>query len=194
MKIALKWKLFLVVGALGLISFTSCSDDDDAPKAPSVTDVNGSYAGKVYYKMLADPQPAQANTPEPAHVAIEATVQNDTISINKFPVEALVKTIITDEAQAQELIDKIGDVSYKIGFSAALNAAQDSIQLTLDPKALEFSIPLTEDTPMNIRVVITATEQGTYAIQGKKLQYGLKATVPGLFEAGFGLSFKLDKK
>ena len=196
MKIALKWKLFFVLGAISLISFTSCSDDDDAPKAPAVTDVNGSYAGKVYYESLAvNPQnESVTETPETPSVAIEATVNNDTISINKFPVEALVKTIITDETQAQELIDKIGDISYKIGFNAALNAAQDSITLTLDPKPLEFSIPLTEENSMDIRVEIAVTEQGVYAIKEKNLQYGLKATVPGLFEAGFGLSFKLDKK
>lgn len=192
----MKWKLFLVMGAISLISFTSCSDDDDAPKAPAVTDVNGAYAGKVYYETLAvNPQQAsEAEVPEQPNVEIEATVSNDTISINKFPIEALVKTIITDETQAQDLIDKIGDVSYRIGFNAALNAAQDSILLTLAPQALEFSIPLTEENPMNIRVEIAVTEQGTYAINGKNLQYGLKATVPGLFESGFGLSFKLNKK
>lgn len=196
MKMLSKWKLFLILGAICTLSLVACGDDDDnVPPEPQVTDVNGSYAGKAYYKNLA-PATLTSNTPpsDIPSVAIDAEVKNDTISITRFPVEALVKTIVTNEEEANKLIEKIGDVNYRIGFSAALNAARDTINLELNPEPIEFSIPLTEENTLQITVNIEASRPGVYAIGKKRLEYQLKATVPGLFEEGFLLAFQLNKK
>lgn len=195
MKIAFKSIFLLAISIIGLTSVTSCDDDND-PKTPELTDVIGQYSGKVYYeKIEAEAQLAKniAGEEKPNLVA-EAEIKGDTIYIKKFPVEAFVKTIITDEEQANQLIEKIGDIDYKMSYKSAFNATQDSINMTLNPESIELTLPVNEENEMNVTVNIVVTKEGVYEVKNKKLDFGLKASVPSFLPDGFSLSFKLAKK
>lgn len=189
MKIALKWTLCLVLGVIGLTTFTSCDDDDDAPKAPEVTDVYGDYSGKMEYVLLNTGKGREAaKTPS---VDVTAKINNDTITFAEFPIESLVVAIVGEEAAAG-IIDQIGksSINYEIGYVPTLNAANDTVAMKLDPKPIE--IPLGEKAKISISVAVV--EEGAYSVEKKNTSFELKATVPLLLEDGISLKFNLNKK
>lgn len=202
MKIALKWTLMMVLGVVGLSTFTSCGDDkDDTPPPPSVTEVNGAYSGKMTYKINA-PQPKQASpSTDPTTTTLDVTVKNDTIYFEKFPADGLIKTIIPDATMAEAIIKAVGDIKYKVGFKSALNAKQDSISLEMAPKPLMITYPISETVNMAVEVIIEVSDKGIYSINGKDLKFNLKATKAMLGESNaleaigtFSLSFDMKKK
>lgn len=184
MKIALKWTLCLVLSVIGLTTFTSCDDDENVPEAPKVTDVYGEYTGKMEYVLLTQEGKATATIPS---VDVNATINNDTITFAKFPVEALVKAIITDENTANGIIEGLGDINYEIGYKASLNAANDTVAMKLDPKPLAI-----KGLPVSVNIAVA--KEGVYSVEKKNATFELKATVTGLFEDGISLKFNLNKK
>lgn len=202
MKIALKWTLMMVLGVVGLSTFTSCEDDKKEPTPPSVTEVNGKYAGTMTYKVIAPAPEGKQAMPQtdPTATTLDVTVKNDTIYFDKFPADGLIKAIITDETLAETIIKAVGDIKYNVGFKAELNAKQDSIGLKMDPKPLTITYPISETVNMTVEVIIEVTENGAYAIEGKNLNFNLKATkamlgeINALEEIGiFSLSFNMKK-
>lgn len=183
MKIALKWTLCLVLSVIGLTTFTSCDDDEKVPETPQLTDVYGEYTGKMEYALLKE---GKADETIPS-VDVNATVNNDTITFAKFPVEALVKAIITDENAANEIIKGLGDINYEIGYKGSLNAANDTIAMKLDPKPLAI-----KGLPVSVNIAVA--KEGVYSVEKKNASFELKATVAGLFEDGISLKFNLNKK
>ena len=197
-------KLFfacMVVGSTVVLS--SCSDDDDdkTPTPPSVTDVYGDYSGKMLVTPLEAPK--KVNTGEaPAGTDIAAVVEHDTVYFDNFPIADLVAGIVGEE-QASEIVEKIGKVSYKVGYEGALNAAQDSIYMEFDPKPLAVSFELGEGdeaVTYNVEVTISAVKKGSYELSSKKLGFDLNAEkvtmgeteVPTFVPSEF--AFKLNKK
>lgn len=194
-------KLFfacMVVGSTVVLS--SCSDDDDenTPTPPSVTDVYGDYSGKMLVTPLE--KPVLLATEEPAGTDIAAVVKSDTVYFNDFPIDDIVKSIITDEDAAAKIIEQIGRIDYKVGYKGSLNAAQDSIYMVFDPKPLSITLPGEGEETTTVEVTITASEKGSYELSSKKLNFDLnadKVTLGGedlpVFEAS-EFAFKLNKK
>lgn len=188
MKKTLKWSLVMMLAVFGL-PFASCSDDDnETPTVPTVEDVVGDYSGKMTYAM------AKAAAEE--GTTLDLTVTGDSINFKEFPFEALVKVIIQDEATAEGIIASIEKLEYKTGYTAAMNAAKDSVYLTLDPKPLNI-----EALGMSISVSIEAANKGSFAINesNKNLKFNLTATEAKLGEqnmlpAPIVLSFDMKKK
>lgn len=194
-------KLFFACMVVGsTIVLSSCSDDDDEniPAPPSVTDVNGDYSGKMFVSPLEVPTPITENK-EPAGMDIAAIVKSDTVYFNDFPISDLVADIVGEE-NAPAVIEKIGKVNYKIGFKSDLNAAQDSIYMTFDPKPLTIALPGDGEEVMNVEVTISAAKKGSYELSSKKLVFDLNADKVTLGEAEIPafkpseFAFKLDKK
>lgn len=188
MKKTLKWSLVMMLAVVSL-TFASCSDDDEIPTVPTVEEVVGDYTGKMTYTMA-----KAAASEEAPGTTLDLTVANDTISFKEFPFGALVKAIISDEATAEGIIASIGKLEYKTGYKAAMNAANDSVSLTLDPKPL-----IIEALGMSIAVSIEAADKGSYAIDSKNLKFNLTATEAKLGEtnalpAPIVLSFDMKKK
>lgn len=190
MKKTLKWSLVMMLAVFGL-TFASCSDDDDnTPTVPTVEEVVGEYSGKMTYDMA-----KAAASEETPGVTLDLTVKNDSINFDKFPFEALVKAIIPNEEMANGIIEQVKKVEYKVGYKAKMNAANDSVYLTLDPKPL--AIALGEN--MAVSVTITAANEGAYAVNEKNLKFNLTATEAKLGEtnalpAPIVLSFDMKKK
>ena len=58
---------------------------------------------------------------EPVGIEVNAEVKDNEIAINKFPVDDLIKSIIEDPDQAEIIIKAIGDINYKIPYTATFN-------------------------------------------------------------------------
>lgn len=177
-------KLFfacMVVGSTVVLS--SCSDDEDdkTPTPPSVTDVNGDYSGKMFMNPIKETETFAEN--EPVGTDVTATVKSDTVYFSDFPVTDLVTSIVGPDL-APAIIEQLGKVSYKVGYEATLNAAQDSIYMVYDPQPLKLEyLPAEDSDPIKVEVTVTASEKGSYELSSKKLNFDLnadKVTVAGI--------------
>ena len=172
----LKKSIFFVAALTTVLSFTSCSDDDDDPKTPSVTDVYGSYKGKMSVDGAL--QALAANDEAPAGIDVTATVNNDTIYFENFPVETIIAAIEGDD-NAAEIIESMDKVSFKVGYEGKLNQAQDSIGMVLNPKPMEFIYKVTEEeveVEKNVKVTISVPENEKSAYSDKILKFNLEAS------------------
>ncbi|MBC8619792.1 DUF4840 domain-containing protein [Parabacteroides faecis] len=191
MKKTLKWSLVMMLAVVGL-TFASCSDDDDnTPTVGTVEDVNGEFTGKMTYT-----KEAKATEADPTATELELKVANDSIQFEKFPYQALVVAILGEEA-SKPIIAQIGDsLQYKTIYTATMNAAKDSVVMTLNPDPLKISI---EALNMEVEVNIEAPNKASYAVSDKNLKFALKAASVKVGETDFpftpmDLSFDMKKK
>lgn len=179
MKKMLKWSFFMMCAMVGMV-FTSCDDDDDVV-LPTVEEVNGQYAGTMAYG-------------EAEPVALELAVANDSVVFAEFPYEALVEAVVGED-NAAGIIELIGKLEYKVAYKAEMNAACDSVIMTLEPETL--NIPLNE--AVAVAVTIESAGNAAYAVGEKNLKFNLKATEAKLGEmnalpAPIELAFDVKKK
>lgn len=168
----LKKSIFFVAALTTALSFTSCSDDDD-PKMPSVTDVYGTYKGEVD---VVDALVGRADEGDASEPKVTATVNNDTIYFENFPVDAILATIESEE-DAVEIAKTLDKVSFKVGYKGELNQSQDSIGLTLDPKPLKFTYKKTVnevEVEKNVEVTVNVPENENSAYSDKVLKFDLE--------------------
>ena len=178
---------FMVLGTSFVVS--SCDDDNHTP---SLADANGSYKGKMLVTPLGV-NPTSAQTPG---IDIAAIVKSDTVYFDNFPMTELVASIVGEEA-APGIVEKIGKVSYKVGYKGNLNTAQDSIYMALDPKPLVINVPLGETTA-KVEVTISAKKKGSYELSSRKLVFNVNADkvmmgenpVPGFPASEFAFNLK----
>ena len=178
-----RFVLFVMVLSLAT-TFTSCSNDDDEDiPVYSLKDVEGNYLGKMTTESApVIPTENAGESEEPVGIEVNAEVKDNEIAINKFPVEDLIKSIIEDPDQAEIIIKAIGDINYKIPYTATFNENKDNILLQLQPEPLEIkfdpSTQLTanEKEPTEITVIVTvqADEKGDFAYNGKTLKFAIK--------------------
>lgn len=185
MKKTLKWSLVMMLAVVGL-TFASCSDDDDnTPTVGTVEDVNGEFTGKMTYTKEAK-EAAETGT------TLELKVANDSIQFEKFPYQALVVELLGEEA-SKTIIEAIGDsLNYKINYTATMNAAKDSVVMTLKPEPLKIDVA-------GVEVTIETEKTASYAVSDKNLKFALKAASVKVGGADFpftpmDLSFDMKKK
>ena len=186
MKKTLKWSLVMMLAVFGL-TFASCSDDDDeTPTVPTVEEVVGDYSGKMTYAM------AKATAEE--GTALDLTVKNDSVTFDKFPYEALVAAIVGEDA-VPGIVALVKDLRYQVYYTAAMNAANDSVAITLKPEVLKINLGALG----TVNVTITSENKGSYAIDKKSLKFSLTATEAKIGDTNFlktpiALSFDMNKK
>lgn len=199
----------VVVMALGLsVSITSCGDDASAPEIVSAKDVEGNYSGKMKVTSLPQAQPHEA-TEEPVGADVTAIVEATEVVFAKFPVKDIIESIVPAE-QVDAFVKAIGDVTYKLPYTAALNKEYTQINLSFAPKPLEleFTVPIIpvsnsgvregEEVAPKMKVVVTfsAKDAGVFTYEGKTLKFAMnldKVTVDGeeVLPAALNLSFDL---
>ena len=158
--------------------FTSCSsDDDDVTKEPVITIeiVKGEYSGKMDVIVLTP----ESDLRMAAEVAVggtnvSATIKNDTVFFEDFPIKSLVELMVPEE-EVDEIVQAAGKVSYKVGYKASFNAAQDSLLMELDPKPLELTVSLDDESTLSIKMDVSVAEKGIYSVEKKKLVFEVKA-------------------
>ena len=90
--------------------------------------------------------------------------------------------IVKDEGLTDQIMEAIGDVSYKVGYEPTLTTAKDSINFILDPKPLSLSITMpsaTEDGEPETLVVEVKVEPGKiagYAVENANMKFNFAAT------------------
>ncbi|MEY8709033.1 DUF4840 domain-containing protein [Bacteroides faecichinchillae] len=170
------------------LGFTSCSDDDEIQFVPPITPqvMYGGFDGKMI-TISANPLKTENGDQDdsPVGIDISAKVDNDTVYFDKFPIKDIVFSIIKDEEKTNQILEAIGDVKYKVGYEARLNAAKDSVRFTLDPKSLnlEFAIPEPapkegeEVTPIKVEVKISAVEEfvNSYELSSTNMKFKFRA-------------------
>ena len=134
-----RFVLFVMVLSLAT-TFTSCSNDDDEDiPVYSLKDVEGNYLGKMTTESApVIPTENAGESEEPVGIEVNAEVKDNEIAINNFPVDDLIKSIIEDPDQAEIIIKAIGDINYKIPYTATFNENKDNILLQLQPEPLEI--------------------------------------------------------
>lgn len=188
----------MLVMALGLsVAMTSCGDDDSAPEVQSAKDVEGNYTGK----MLATPiQPEQQNAAEsPVGVDVTAKVEATDVVFAKFPIAELIKLIVGEDL-APGIIEAVGDVTYKLPYTAKLSKDYATIDLTFAPVPLELEIALPpvvaptegEEAPKTkVTVTISAEDAGVFTYEGKTLKFNMNIEKVMLGEAEFPMPAQL---
>ena len=162
-------KLFASALVMGCtLGFASCDNDDTAtpPTIVSTQSMYGDYTGVMTSLTIVPYEEESTDTPE--GTAITATVDNDTIYLTDFPIK-------------DQIVEAVGQVDYKIGYTPTLSAAKDSILFTLDPKPLKLSvnIPGTEEgesLPTAIEIKVQAAEGANYEGKTTALKFGFQAS------------------
>lgn len=168
----LNW-LFVPVMVLACAAgFVACDDDDNSPVPPATKDAWGEFKGKMQI-LPVTPAPALASMAA-AGTDVTATVKNDTVYFESFPIQDLVASLVPEE-NVEEIVKAIGEVKYKIGYKPALNAAQDSVYMTFDPKPLKIAVPMNETTTLAVEVTVSAMGKGGYELSSKNLEFDVKA-------------------
>ena len=123
------------------------------------------------------------------NVYVGAPVTPNAINVEAVSVPAgrratVAYTVLPDPDQAEIIIKAIGDINYKIPYTATFNENKDNILLQLQPEPLEIkfdpSTQLTanekELTEITVIVTVQADEKGDFAYNGKTLKFAIKAT------------------
>lgn len=171
----------LVLG--GSFVFTACSDDDDKlPKKVTTESMWGGYTGKMTALNISPAEEGNDGEETPAGTDISAKVANDTIYFEQFPIKDIVLSIVGDETVADNIVEAVGDVNYKIGYKPTLTQNQDSVQFVMDPKPLQLaiSIPASQEgeeaQALQIEVKVEAGEGAGYDVESANMKFHFGAT------------------
>lgn len=168
-------------------TMVSCdNDDENAPVIPDevTTDVMyGDYAGKMTVFSV-NPNENEDNDEgenDTTSVDISASVKNDTVYFEDYPIKDIVLSIVKDEDTANKIVEAVGKVNYKIGYEPKLTSAKDSIICNLEPESLKLSVTIpssTEENPqaLQIEVKVEANNNAMYAVEEGNLKFDIHAT------------------
>jgi hypothetical protein len=164
----------LVVAMIVFLGFslTSCNDERYEPIPVKLSDVDGSYKAR-----LVTSQGNKFN-----EKIIEFQAKDTIITFKDFPVREIVKTIITDPVKADTALAHIGKVEYKLEYISKINASQNLVELTFEPKTLALQIPV-DGVTKNAVVKLAAKQKGFFVGYDWSLRFGLEAekiTVDGV--------------
>lgn len=174
----------VLVMALGLsVATTSCGDDDSAPEVQSSKDVEGNYAGKMLVTPIPPVAPEAREAAEtPAGVDVTAIVEATDVVFDKFPIAELIK-LIAGEDLAPGIIEAVGDVTYKLPYTAKLSKDYTAIDLAFAPVPLELEIAFppvvaptegeAEAPKTKVTVTISAEDAGVFTYEGKTLKFNM---------------------
>lgn len=175
--------LMLVAGCS--LCFTACSDDDDV-KDPNEIDTSvmyGDYKGKMISCNIAAHEGNGENGEAEPGVDVSATIENNTMRFEKFPIKDIVLSIIKDEDLANKIVEAVGDVNYNVEYVPTLTAAKDSIMITLNPEPLMLTVTMPaenegeEAQSLVVEVQVEAGEKNAgYAVEDGNLKFNIDVT------------------
>lgn len=159
----LKSLMIAIIAFLGF-SLTSCNDDKYEPIPLKLSDVNGSYRAR-----LVTSQGGKFN-----EKIIDFTAKDTLITFKDFPVKEIVKSVVKDPAKADAAIASLGKIEYKLNYSSKLNADQNVVELTFEPKSLTLQIPV-DGTIKNTLVKLITKQKGFFVGYDWSMRFGLEA-------------------
>lgn len=166
------------------LSLTACSNEDSPNPIPPETITTQTMYGNYTGLMTLNTENAATTTEEEDSEkegnSVTATVDNDTIYFQDFPVKELVMAVVEDENVADQIVEALGNIDYSIGYTPTLTSTSDSIYCQLDPKPLRLTLPFStstegEETPanLNIQVNISSEEDANYEVASSILKLQL---------------------
>lgn len=169
------------------LGFTACSDDDNNNTPPGEVTaevIQGNYTGKMKTLYLSTQDLNTGNDGEETAqgVDITATIDKDSICFADFPIKDIVLSIVQDETMADQIVEAVGQVSYKVGYEATLNAAKDSVRLGTDPKPLKLAVQVpaatnSEETQaLVVEVSVDPVPGGAYSVEDSEMKFSLNVT------------------
>lgn len=177
--------LFASLFMLGCtMTFVSCSDDDDNNTPPTdvtAASVYGDYTGTMTTATVSPTDYNGTEEGEQTGTAVSAKVEGDTIYFDNFPIKDIVMSVVGDETTADQIVEAVGNVSYKIGYTPTVNEAKDSVMLALDPKPLQLSIEIPassegeEAQTLDIEVKVSPAEGANYESKSTNLKFMFSA-------------------
>ena len=192
--------LFVAAGSV----FVSCDKDNgndngtDGSTDVDATAVIGDYTGTM---SILEPTPTAEEGEDGGQTGTEikaAKVTATDIEFTDFPIRDLVAAIV-GENNADGIVNLVGQVDYKIPYTATVNEDKAGISLELAPEVLKITAGEGENA-LNVEVTINAKGTGEYTVESKNLVFSLTAaevTVAGnkldKFEA-MDIEFNLTKK
>lgn len=204
------WMMALLLSGV-CCGFVACSsNDDNLPKAaPDITAVQGVYDGEMNpYEVV--PNEGEGEGEEPAGTQVDATVSSDAIVFENFPIRDLIIQVLGDEALADAIVEKIGQVDYSVPYTALMNEDKTGVRLSLMPEPLKLTLPNDNEggetenfeaaESTEIEVSIVAEEEGVYTIESGKLGFRISAASVKIGENElpnfnpFTLDFDMNKK
>ena len=90
-------------------------------------------------------------------------------------------SVVGDETTADQIVEAVGNVSYKIGYTPTVTEAKDSVMLALDPKPLQLSIEIPassegeEAQTLDIEVKVSPAEGANYEGKSTNLKFMFSA-------------------
>lgn len=181
-------QFFAAILLLGC-SFTMVSCDNDDENAPVIPDevttdvMYGDYEGKMIVSSVNPNENGDSSEEgnDTTGVDISASVKNDTIYFEDYPIKDIVLSIVKDEDTANKIVEAVGKVNYKIGYEPKLTSAKDSITCNLEPEPLKLSVTIpssTEEEPqaLQIEVKVEANNNAMYSVEKGNLKFDIHAT------------------
>lgn len=157
---------FLIAAAIAVLGFslTSCMNDNYEPIPVKVNDIDGNYRAR-----LVTSQGGMFN-----EKIIDFKAKDSIITFGNFPVKEIVRSIVADPVKAEAVLADLDKIEYKLNFKPRLNAAQNIVELTLEPKVLSFQI--TQDgIPRSVSVKMGAKQKGFFVGYDHSLRFAWEA-------------------
>ncbi|MGM9802641.1 MAG: DUF4840 domain-containing protein [Muribaculaceae bacterium] len=154
------------------LSLASC-DDNNEPKGEILTaeTMYGAYTGTF------TAQTAVTQLNDEAGTTLNAEVANDTIYFSNFPINDIVMTIMGDEAATDAIVEAVGNVSYKLGYTPTVVASTQSIAMNIAPEPLVLNISIPADDEqvqtLTVTVEVSASSNATYTATDGKMQFAI---------------------
>lgn len=169
------------------LGFTACSDDDNNNTPPGEVTaevIQGNYTGKMKTLYLSAQDLNTGNDGEETAqgVDITATIDKDSICFADFPIKDIVLSIVQDETMADQIVEAVGQVSYKVGYKGTLNAAKDSVYFDTATKPLKLAVQIpsaanSEETQaLVVEVSVDPVPGGAYSVEDSEVEFSLNVT------------------
>lgn len=172
-----RMKFVIAALCIGLVSaaVVSCEPKTTTPTVEKTAyeAVAGNYSGKMTCTTVEEPKGLVVGTED---ASLE--IKDREIIIASFPLTSVVKSIVGEET-APAIVEAIGNVEYKIGFTAAFNEGKTEADLALNPVELKLSLPQEtregeEPATQEIVVTFSTATNGKYVVETKKFTFALK--------------------
>lgn len=175
--------LMLVAGCS--FCFTACSDDDDIkdPNEINTSVMFGDYKGKMTSWNIAAHEGEDGNEESESGMDVSATIENNIVRFEKFPIKDIVLSIVKDEDLTNRIVQAVGDVNYEVEYVPVLTAAKDSIMMNLNPEPLKLTLTMPaenegeEAQSLAVEVQVVAGEKKAgYAVENGNLKFYIDVT------------------
>lgn len=175
-----RMKFVIAALCIGLVSaaVVSCEPQTTTPAVEKTAyeAVAGNYSGEMTCTSVEEPEEPKGRAVGTEEATLE--IKEREIIIASFPLTSVVKSIVGEET-APAIVEAIGNVEYKIGFTAAFNEGKTEADLALNPVELKLSLPQEtregeEPATQEIVVTFSTATNGKYVVETKKFTFALK--------------------